>query len=144
MEIREPPRSVHAWWKDLERRTDASGVQFELHGEGACMVPASVFDGFVENCLVNARRKREVNPGVKIKVSLHLSRGRARLDIEDSGDPVPAPIAEILFEEPIPRAGGAGFAIGLYQLARLAAQSGYTASLARNEPGRVVFRLEPA
>lgn len=144
VEIREPPRSVHAWWKDLERRTDASGVQFELHGEGACMVPASVFDGFVENCLVNARRKREVSPGVKIKVSLHLSRGRARLDIEDSGDPVPAPIAEILFDEPIPRAGGAGFAIGLYQLARLAAQSGYTASLARNEPGRVVFRLEPA
>ncbi|MBK8322618.1 MAG: sensor histidine kinase [Betaproteobacteria bacterium] len=144
VEIREPPRSVHAWWKDLERRTDASGVLFELHGEGACMVPASVFDGFVENCLVNARRKRDANPGMNIRVSLHLSRGRASLEIEDSGDPVPASIAEILFDEPIPREGGAGFAIGLYQLARLAAQSGYMASLARNEPGRVVFRLEPA
>ncbi len=144
VEIREPPRSVHAWWKDLERRAAASGVQFEVHGEGASMVPASVFDGFVENCLVNARRKRDADPGLRIKVALHLSRGQARVDIEDSGPPVPASIADVLFQEPIPRREGAGFAIGLYQLARLAAQSGYAASLAHNEPGRVVFRLEPA
>lgn len=108
------------------------------------MVPASVFDGFVENCLVNARRKREADPSVRIKVELHVERGRARVEVEDSGEPVPASVAEVLFLEPIPRVQGAGFAIGLYQLARLAAQSGYAASLATNEPGRVVFRLEPA
>ena len=144
VEIREPPRSVHAWWQDLERRSGASGIQFELHGEGASMVPSSVFDGFVENCIVNARRKREADPAVRITVALRLARGRASVEVEDSGDPVPADTAQILFEEPIPRAQGQGFAIGLYQLARLAAQSGYAVSLAANQPGRVIFRLEPA
>jgi hypothetical protein len=57
---------------------------------------------------------------------------------------VPAAVAQVLFEEPIPRPQGGGFAIGLFQFARLAAQSGYAVSLAANEPGRVVFRLEPA
>lgn len=142
VEIREPPRSAMAWWKDFERRAGSAGVQLELQGEGAALVPASVFDGFVENCLVNARRKREADPSVRIRVVLRLSPGRACLEVEDSGEAVPAAIAAILFQEPIPRTPGPGFAIGLHQLARLAAQSGYTTTLAQNEPGRVVFRLE--
>jgi hypothetical protein len=144
VEIREPPRSVHAWWRDLEQRAGSGGIRFELHGEGACMVPSSVFDGFVENCLVNARRKREGDPAVTIKVALRLARGQAVVEVEDSGGPVPTDVAKVLFEEPIPRPQGGGFAIGLFQFARLAAQSGYAVSLAANEPGRVVFRLEPA
>lgn len=144
VEIREPPRSVHVWWKELEKRSASDGVRFEITGEGAAMVPASVFDGFAENCLVNARRKREADPAIRIRVTLRLAPGRASVDIEDSGGPVPDDVAAILFEEPIPRAQGAGFAIGLYQLAQLAGHAGYQVRLASNEPGRVVFRLEPA
>jgi signal transduction histidine kinase len=144
VEVREPPRSVGAWWRDLEQRAASGGIRFELHGEGACMVPASVFDGFVENCLVNARRKREADPAVTIRVALTLERGKATVEVEDSGEPVPDAVAQVLFDEPIPRPEGAGFAIGLYQFARLAAQSGYAVSLAANEPGRVIFRLQPA
>lgn len=126
------------------RRGPSTGVRYERTGDGGVTIPGSVFDGFIENCLVNARRKREADPAVHVTVQLAVAGGRAVLEVTDTGAPVAPDIAPLLFTEPIPRAEGGGFAIGLYQVGRLAAQSGYVGMLAHNEPGRVVFRLAPA
>jgi hypothetical protein len=56
---------------------------------------------------------------------------------------VPAEIARNLFREPIAEPTREGLGIGMYQVARLAAQAGYLVELAHNETGRVVFRLYP-
>jgi len=104
-------------------------------------VPASLFDAFLDNCLDNARGGDST--AARIKVALSVGGGRAELAFENDGDPVPAAVERSLFREPISTAGRPGLGIGLYQVARLAAQSGYAIELAHNEPGRVVFRLHP-
>jgi nitrogen-specific signal transduction histidine kinase len=116
-------------------------LQLEARIEGEASVPANLFDAFLENCIDNARGKG--GTGARMKATLVVGARGAELAFEDSGEPVPAALARTLFREPIASAGGDGFGIGLYQVGRLAAQSGYTAELAGNEPGNVVFRLRP-
>ena len=141
VETRESTRPVRAWWADIERRHAADGLQLEATIDGEVAVSASLFDAFVDNCLDNARGKG--GPGIRMKVSLSVGHGRAELAFEDSGEPVPASLEPTLFREPIADPAKEGLGIGLYQVARLAAQSGYAVELAHNEPGRVVFRLHP-
>jgi sensor histidine kinase regulating citrate/malate metabolism len=81
---------------------------------------------------------------VRIKASFLVRGGRAELVVENNGEAVPPAAARVLFREPVPTASGNGLGIGMYQVARLAAQSGYAAELLHNEPGCVRFRLRPA
>ncbi|MGE0356781.1 MAG: ATP-binding protein [Burkholderiales bacterium] len=142
VETRESSRPARAWWQDVERRHAAGGLAFEAAIEGEATIPANLFDAFLENCLDNARKKG--GEGVRMKVSLEVAAGRVELSFENSGPALPESVSRNLFHEPVvdPSAGGLG--IGLYQVARLAAQSAYAVELAVNEPGRVVFRLHPA
>jgi K+-sensing histidine kinase KdpD len=142
VETREMVRPARAWWADIERRHGDGSLQLEARIDGEASVPVNLFDAFLENCIDNARGKG--GDGVRMKATLAVGERGAELAFEDSGEPVPAALARALFREPIASAGSDGFGIGLYQVGRLAAQSGYTAELAGNEPGSVVFRLRPA
>jgi hypothetical protein len=141
VEMRESLRPARAWWKDVERRHGADRMVLAADIEGEAAVPASLFDAFLDNCLDNARGKG--SSAARVKASFTVKAGRAELAFENDGDCVPASIARNLFREPIAVSGREGLGIGLYQVARLAAQSGYSIELAHNEPGSVVFRLKP-
>ena len=143
VETRETLRPARAWWEDVERRHAGDGLQLEATIDGYVAVPATLFDAFLDNCIDNVRSKG--GNGTRMKASFTVRDGRAELDFENTGEAVPEPVARSLFREPIPNpAGGGGLGIGLYQVARLAAQAGYAAEIAHNETGRVVFRLRPA
>jgi signal transduction histidine kinase len=141
VETRDSLRSARAWWKDVERRHVADRMLLEARIDGDVAVPASLFDAFLDNCLDNARGRGST--AARVKATFSVQGGRAELAFENDGDAVPAAIERNLFREPIAVSGKEGLGIGLYQVARLAAQSGYSIELAHNEPGRVVFRLHP-
>jgi signal transduction histidine kinase len=142
VETRETLRPVKAWWADVERRHGTSGLGLGADIDGEVEVPANLFDAFIENCLDNARRRG--GAAIGMKVSFSVAAGKAELRFENAGDPVPDDIVRALFREPVATESGTGLGIGLYQVARLAAQAGYAIDLAHNEPGRVAFRLRAA
>jgi hypothetical protein len=141
VETHEAWRQGAAWWEDMKRRHSEEGLAFEARLDGEGRVPASLFDAFVENCLDNVRAKRGSGEEVRAQVAFTMAEGRCELRVEDSGTPVPEAIARGLFRDPVSVRGGEGFGIGLFQVGRLALQSGYRAELEHNEPGRVAFRL---
>ncbi len=61
------------------------------------------------------------------------------LTVRDNGSAIPSEAAERLFRAPIER--GEGMGIGLFNVARLAANAGFELSLAANLPGEVCFAL---
>jgi signal transduction histidine kinase len=131
--------AAHGWWNELRRRLQGSGT--ELTGEvgPGPLVPATLFDSFIENALENARAKAASEPGIAISISLDASPTGTLLSVTDTGSAVPAAIARRLFDEPVERDNGLG--IGLYHTARLARQSGYTLELLVNRDGCVCFAL---
>lgn len=141
VETRESMRSARAWWKDVERRHVADRLLLEATLDGDATVPANLFDAFLDNCLDNSRGKDST--AARLKATFAVSGGKAELQFENDGDAVPPAVAKALFREPVALSGKEGLGIGLYQVARMAAQSGYSIELAHNEPGRVVFRLHP-
>ncbi|MBL0142717.1 MAG: hypothetical protein IPP91_11605 [Betaproteobacteria bacterium] len=141
VETTEVLRPARIWWADVERRHSADRLVLEASIDGDAGVPANLFDAFLDNCLDNARGTGST--AARIKASLAVSRGRAELVFENDGDAVPAAVERTLFREPIADSTREGLGIGLYQVARLAAQAGYAIELAHNEPGRVAFRLYP-
>ena len=137
---REMPMTAADWWAETERRLAGSGVRLSGRVEGAAMLPSALFDSFVENALDNARAKREDEPGIELVLDFESTPQALCLVVCDSGSAIPANIAARLFAEPIER--GTGLGIGLYHVARQAAQAGFRARLAENRPGRVRFCLE--
>ena len=128
------------WWSDVERRLSGSGITLYARIERNAPVPSTLLDGFVENALDNARAKREREPGIGISVDFVFSESEAKLAVCDTGSPIEEAIASRLFETPVER--GSGMGIGLYHVARQAAQVGWRATLVANDPGRVCFTLE--
>ena len=139
-EARSVPRSARAWWADVEQRYAGSPVELSLSGEGDAVIPVEAFEAFLENGLANAERAGW--PGAR--AALAIQGAHAELTVANRGDAVAPEIASRLFHEPVPASTGDGLGIGLYQVGRLAAEAGYRAELAVNEPGNVVFRLHPA
>jgi len=131
--------AAHAWWNDLRRRLEGSGVAFMGDVGPGPLVPATLFDSFVENALENARAKAASEPELAISVALDASPEGTVLCVADTGTAVPPTIARKLFEEPVERDNGLG--IGLFHTARLAAQSGYALELVVNRDGCVCFAL---
>jgi hypothetical protein len=142
VETRDSLRPAAAWWADAVQRHGSGDVAFEGRLDGEATVPANLFDAFLENCIDNARGKGGAD--VRMKAALVVDRGRAELAFENSGGAIAAGVTKSLFREPIAAPDGDGFGIGLYQVARLATQSGYAVELTHNEPGRVAFLLRPA
>lgn len=127
------------WWSQLERRFAGSGIAMQARIAADGPIPASLFDSFIENTVDNARAKRETEPGIAISVRLERDAEGTLLEVCDTGAAVPAPVAQRLLREPIER--GSGLGIGLYHVARQAAQAGHTIALAENRDGCVRFAL---
>jgi signal transduction histidine kinase len=127
------------WWNDLRRRLEGSGLLF--HGEvgPGPLVPAALFDSFVENAVENARAKALDEPDIEICIVLDTSPDAAMLSVADTGTAVAATVTRKLFEQPVERTNGLG--IGLFHTARLARQSGYELELVVNRDGCVCFAL---
>jgi branched-subunit amino acid transport protein AzlD len=131
--------AAHAWWNDLARRLDGSGVVLTGDVGPGPLIPSTLFDSFVENALENARAKMAAEPELAISVVLDASPEGTLLCVSDTGSAVPPAIARRLFGEPVERDNGLG--IGLFHTARLARQSGYALELLVNRDGCVCFAL---
>ncbi len=129
------------WWADVRRRLADSGVTLEARTEPGSTVPAALFDSVLDNCLDNARAKRDREPGIGIALALEATRESVEVRVTDTGLAIPEGVAARLLREPIERSRGEGLSIGLYQAARQASAMGYRLELAANRDGEVSFRL---
>jgi hypothetical protein len=133
------PVAARAWWEQAERRLGGGDVVLEAAIDAEADVPAGLFDTFMENAIDNARAKRSREPGLAIAMRLAVDANRIELSVRDSGSALPAEVAHQLFHSPVQRAHGMG--IGLFNVARLAAEAGYELRLASNADGEVRFAL---
>lgn len=143
---REPahqPTAALPWFDSIRVRYPADWIRFMTAGERvSCRVPdAGLFSSIVENLLQNIVDKRRADGSIVAWVQLSAADGKAVVEVEDSGFPVPGELAERLFNQRISSENGLG--IGLYQCARLAESAGYALNLAENRAGHVRFRLAP-
>lgn len=130
------------WWNDVLLRQSGSGIELAASGDLTPAIPSNLFDTILENCLENARKKREREPRVEISVRL-AAEPFPVLSIRDTGSAIPSGAVDGLFRQPVTNSRRGGFGIGLYQAARQAEQQGYELVLTANEPGNVCFELRP-
>jgi nitrogen-specific signal transduction histidine kinase len=104
---------------------------------GTKTIPVALFDSVADNLIDNATNKQLREPGIAVTVTLHVEP--FSLEVRDTGSAIPDGIARQLMNNIVPSEDGLG--IGLYQIARRAAQSGYRLELGENGEGRVTFRL---
>lgn len=126
------------WWKDTNQRHGSGDVVFHADGDMEALLPAALFDTVLENCLENARKKRD--DVAQVTITLHAGTSPT-LAIADNGAPIPATAMAELFHAPIARSRHGGLGIGLYQAHKQAEQMGYALTVAANMPGRVEFLL---
>ena len=105
------------------------------------LIPAVLFDTVLENCLENARQKKQREPEIQINVDYH-SGPEPTLAITDSGSVITASAKADLFRVPIVDSPSGGLGIGLFQAAKQAEQEGYVLRVAGNETGMVRLVLE--
>ena len=126
------------WWESLRQRYQHRHVEWRSPANtGQLSIPVALFDCVADNLLDNASKKRMREPS--ITVSAILSSEPLSLSITDNGSEIPGAVAQQLLNTIVPSEDGMG--IGLYQVARWAAQSGYRLELSENRPGRVTFRI---
>lgn len=128
------------WWADISARHASSGAALIAQGDMNISIPTALFDTVLENCLENARKKKEREPNIVIKIELN-TEPTPSLAIVDTGSPIPTGALENLFIAPIANSRQGGLGIGLYQARRLAEQQGYLLTLAANEVGQVRFEV---
>lgn len=127
------------WWESLAQRYSTREVEFVLNGNvEALRLPAELFDSVAANLIENAFNKASAAGPLQVRVTLSAER-RGTLSVCDSGAAIPRHVASQLFEGAV--SSNTGFGVGLYQSARLAAQSGYALTLDSNVAGRVCFTL---
>ena len=134
--------SAADWWRDVTGRYVESGINFNRRGNLNRPIPATMFDSILENCLENARKKRQDAHEIEIIVELTVESA-PMLAITDTGSAIPIAAIDSLFRAPVPSSRRRGFGIGLYQASRQAEQAGYQLRLAENVAGRVRFELSP-
>jgi C4-dicarboxylate-specific signal transduction histidine kinase len=128
------------WWRDAALRHANAGVEFRFQDSLTGNVAANIFDTVLENCLENARQKRDHEPSIQITAEL-ICGDSPMLLVTDTGSAIAEHVRLELFKRPVHSIGDAGLGIGLFQAYRHAADAGYELSLDRNEPGCVRFRL---
>jgi signal transduction histidine kinase len=128
-----------AWWNNLMQRYSNRNVHFKLDGFMCdTKLPAELFDSVADNLIENALKKSTESVGLSVRV-IFSAVGRGTLTVSDNGRAVSRSAAQDLFSAPVH--SQTGFGVGLYQSSRLAADFGYTLSLATNEIGNVSFVL---
>jgi len=140
----ESGRFAHAdeWWEEVRRLYQTRGVAFESAGElHGVVLPKDLFDSAFENLVQNAFEKRKLDPGVAVTATLECGEV-LRMRVCDTGRAVIEEVQRGLLRGPVP--SETGYGIGLYQVARQAAASGFAFELVENEAGRVCFELRGA
>ncbi len=126
------------WWEGLRQRHQHRNIEWRSGGEiGDRLIPVALFDCVADNLIDNACNKRLREPGIAIAVS--LSADPFAFSASDGGSAIPESAARQLLHTVMSSEDGLG--VGLYQVARWAAQSGYSLELSENKPGKVTFRL---
>lgn len=129
------------WWREIRQRHQTSRVLFVGDEDILGNVVANVYDAVLENCIENARKKREREPSISLMVEL-VAGDTPTLFIADTGSAIPERVLESLLSAPVLGARTSGLGIGLYQAARQAEEAGFRFSLASNVKGHVRFKLE--
>ncbi len=131
------------WWKEVLLRQAGGGIEFTASGDLAVAIPSNLFDTILDNCLENARKKKEMEPALQIQVHLAADQA-ATLTITDTGSAIPSGAVDGLFRAPVTKSRRGGYGIGLYQAAKQAEQQKFELVLLSNVPGKVSFQLRPA
>ena len=131
------------WWVEVTLRHAETGVEFSSNGDMSAPLPANLFDAMLENCLDNARKKREAEPGISIRVSL-VAGTSPSLTVEDTGTAIPSGSLDGLFAAPVAQSRRGGLGIGLFQVAKQAEGAGYVLTLSANRAGEVRFEMTTA
>ena len=129
------------WWAEAFARHADTGVKFSATGEMTQSIPSALFDTVLENCLENARQKKQREPDIEISVA-YTCEATPKLTITDTGSAISSTAMENLFRTPIVDSSAGGLGIGLFQAARQAEQEGYVLAVGGNESGCVCFMLE--
>ena len=129
------------WWAEAFARHADTGVKFSATGEMTQSIPSALFDTVLENCLENARQKKQREPDIEISVA-YTCEATPKLTITDTGSAISSTAMENLFRAPIVDSSAGGLGIGLFQAARQAEQEGYVLAVGGNESGCVCFMLE--
>jgi signal transduction histidine kinase len=129
------------WWEGLRQRHPHRDIVWNVpKGLDERLIPAPLFDCVADNLIDNACKKRQNELGITVSVSLEVEP--FCLSISDSGSAIPSGIAHQLLNTIVSSEDGMG--VGLYQVARWAAQSGYRLELSENKKEKVTFRLTKA
>jgi signal transduction histidine kinase len=128
------------WWAEALARHADTGVNFLAAGEMNELIPAALFDTVLENCLENARQKRQREPDIEISVE-YSDNPSPSLSITDTGSAISNAAMEKLFHAPIVGTPTSGLGIGLFQAAKQAEQEGFGLGVEGNEIGCVRFAL---
>lgn len=125
------------WWQGLQVRYTGRGISFREPGALTDVrLPAELFDSTAVTLIENALYKTAQDNALQVTVT--LSTG-PRLQVCDTGMPVPPAVIENILIAPVVSESGLG--VGLFQAAKFAEQSGYTLVLAENRRGNVCFEL---
>jgi signal transduction histidine kinase len=129
------------WWAEVLARHADTGVKFHAAGEMTELIPAALFDTVLENCLENARQKKQREPDIEISVE-YSCKPSPKLSITDTGSAISSAAMENLFRAPIVDSSSSGLGIGLFQTAKQAEQEGYVLGVGENEMCSVSFVLK--
>lgn len=133
-EVVELPLS--GWWEGLRQRHQHRDINWLTpNGLNRNLIPAPLFDCVADNLIDNASNKRLREPGIALTVELRIIP--FSLSISDNGSAIPEGIVNKLLNTIVSSEDGLG--VGLYQVARWAAQSGYRLELRDNRKGKVTF-----
>ena len=128
------------WWQSLKQRYQHSQLEFITNEIPKFDINAEVLDGVLDNLLQNAIEKAKSQPDIWIEVELANDAEKFAIDVTDTGDAMPASVAQDLFKKHINSENGLG--VGLYHAAKQAEQAGYVLRLVKNVNGEVQFRVE--
>lgn len=129
------------WWEGLRQRHQHRHIEWAFEPSNTAeMIPAPLFDCVADNLIDNACNKQLREPGISISVTLCAEP--FMLSVGDSGSAIPDAAARQLMHTILPSEDGLG--VGLYQVGKWAAQSGYQLALAENKAGKVRFALTQA
>ena len=130
---------LDSWWEGLRQRHQHRNLVWRGgNNVGNQPIPAALFDCVADNLIDNACNKRLREPGISVSVTLDIAP--FALCVTDGGSAIPEATARQLLHTVMSSEDGLG--IGLYQVARWAAQSGYHLELSDNVAGKVTFRLD--
>ncbi|TSJ90873.1 ATP-binding protein [Chitinimonas sp. BJB300] len=129
-----------SWWELQKCRYIDSDVDFVADDLVDAVVDEDLFTAALDNLISNALNKRLLQPSLYIHARLAALNGEPILTVVDDGEPVPADLLGKILIRPVP--SSTGFGLGLYQVAKMAAERGYMLALSNNRDGCVEFSLK--